>query len=402
MSRRLPKFPLEMANGEKVRSIEKLRENADIDSIVKYFLDGRLRRWCSVFGYADLPEKLENATCELIKNIYDVLEIPINEQEIKDYLAENHDFSAENIAFNNDVEEDIAADNQDIKSKLTGYVDTDVQLSDYSIEVIPVSDEDGKICKYKIIIDNEKTEQYTRFVLPYSITTSYTKERFEVDMYRKISNSLRELKENIVYNNSCFSTLKVGEMFLMGRYEGKPIKWKVIFKNKNELYVISADTLCERQFDSCSSDWFESDLRRWLNGEFYNSSFTLAEKKFITQKVGTCRVSYSSEDYKKYNLFIEDYSNMIREVAIWEEVESDHIGILSHNEGRAFEHYDNSLLPNGTTWVYEGAWNRGQYNINGKKCGFLCTQENERFNCGRPSYLPNKFFGIRPVFWLKY
>ena len=38
----MPKFPLKMANGVNVRNIEDLRTNADIESIVGYYLSGQL------------------------------------------------------------------------------------------------------------------------------------------------------------------------------------------------------------------------------------------------------------------------------------------------------------------------------------------------------------------------
>lgn len=39
------KFPLEMKDGVKVRTLEELRENFDLEKIIEYFLDGRLQVW---------------------------------------------------------------------------------------------------------------------------------------------------------------------------------------------------------------------------------------------------------------------------------------------------------------------------------------------------------------------
>lgn len=118
---KLTKFPLEMANGAKVRSIEELRENADVKSIVAYFLDGRLGRWCNAWRYDDLPARLENATAELIKNIYDVLEITVDVQEIEAYVKENSThISSQPISYA-EMEEPLT-DSEEVKNKLRAYL----------------------------------------------------------------------------------------------------------------------------------------------------------------------------------------------------------------------------------------------------------------------------------------
>lgn len=129
---KLTRFPLEMANGAKVRSIEELRENADVKSIVAYFLDGRLGRWCSAWRYDDLPAQLENVTTELIKHIYDALEIPVDASEIENYVKENGIHASGKPAMN-------IVDDEELKNKLKPYINPEVNLSDYAIELLPVN-----------------------------------------------------------------------------------------------------------------------------------------------------------------------------------------------------------------------------------------------------------------------
>lgn len=282
MARRLPKFPLKMANGAKVRNIEDLRANADIDSIVKYFLSGQLSLWCRAFGYDNLPEQFENITGGLIRVIYVTLGISVDEQEIETYVKENHDFSVENIAVTDDTEEEPVADQQEIKRKLAGYVDTDISLADYSIEVTPVNDENGKIIKYRVTIENKNTEQYTRFALPYNVKGSYIKNHFEDDLYKKIANTLKKQRDMVLYNgmkNSRYAGLKRGDTFEFGVYEGKPITWVVLTNKDGKLLILSEYNLCNRTFGG--QIWKDSEIRRWLNNDFYHSAFNTGEKEFI-------------------------------------------------------------------------------------------------------------------------
>ena len=135
---KLIKFPLEMENGAKVRSIEELRENADVKSIVAYFLDGRLGRWCNAWRYDGLPEKLEDTTCEMIKNIYDVLEIPVDDSQIEAYVKENGIHVSDKSVADTENDEEII-DDEELKNKLKSYVNPDVNLSDYAIDLLPVN-----------------------------------------------------------------------------------------------------------------------------------------------------------------------------------------------------------------------------------------------------------------------
>ena len=55
---KLIRFPLEMANGKKVRTIEELRKNFDIESLLRYYADGRLLVWLSDRYYNEQVEQV--------------------------------------------------------------------------------------------------------------------------------------------------------------------------------------------------------------------------------------------------------------------------------------------------------------------------------------------------------
>lgn len=50
------KFPLEMRNGVQVRNITELRENFDVEKVVGYFLEGKLKTWLDARYYEDEAE----------------------------------------------------------------------------------------------------------------------------------------------------------------------------------------------------------------------------------------------------------------------------------------------------------------------------------------------------------
>lgn len=57
MARRV-KAPLEMGNGEMVRTMEQLRENFDLEKVLEYLVDGRLMTWLEERYYTSEAERV--------------------------------------------------------------------------------------------------------------------------------------------------------------------------------------------------------------------------------------------------------------------------------------------------------------------------------------------------------
>jgi hypothetical protein len=90
-------------------------------------------------------------------------------------------------------------------------------------------------------------------------------------------------------NNPAFSA-KPGEFITFGRYpqmadgtDRTPIKWRVLENSSEELFILSEYLLdCKRYHgEYVDVSWRDSDVRTWLNDEFYNAAFNGAEKGYI-------------------------------------------------------------------------------------------------------------------------
>jgi len=65
----------------------------------------------------------------------------------------------------------------------------------------------------------------------------------------------------------------------LGVYDGNAIPWYVLDNSGGNLLLVSANILDERTYHSTEgATWDESDMRTWLNGEFYNAAFSDVEK----------------------------------------------------------------------------------------------------------------------------
>ena len=109
---KLIKFPLEMANGAKVRTLEDLKEHYDVASVIKYYKDGRLQRWLKANYQDEIAENLQESEKQSLRNIFSVLELP----EPSDEDLKNVDLR--NIS---DTENSTATENENLKAEI-GYI----------------------------------------------------------------------------------------------------------------------------------------------------------------------------------------------------------------------------------------------------------------------------------------
>ena len=107
-------------------------------------------------------------------------------------------------------------------------------------------------------------------------------------------------------DNFSLRNAKVGDYIKFGSYpqttngEVQPIEWLVLSKEENKMLVISRYGLEARRFDSSSNNWKNSEIRQWLNRDFYNRAFNENEKKNIKPFDGDKVFLLSKEEAEKY------------------------------------------------------------------------------------------------------
>ena len=76
------------------------------------------------------------------------------------------------------------------------------------------------------------------------------------------------------------------ETVAMGMYpqngpEPAPLRWLVLKKNSDRALVVALSVLDSHRFDPDTNKWEDSEIRRWLNGEFADAAFTADERAGI-------------------------------------------------------------------------------------------------------------------------
>ena len=78
-----------------------------------------------------------------------------------------------------------------------------------------------------------------------------------------------------------YAGLRVDETLQFGGHS-----WRVLDAHAGKALIVSAEILTLRQYHSNRNEvatWENSDIRGWLNGAFYNDTFSSDEKRFIAQ-----------------------------------------------------------------------------------------------------------------------
>lgn len=125
------KFPLKMADGAAVRTLEELREHFDLTAVLGYYDNGRLVKWLENFFYDDEARKiadLDRASVDFVEKLCEILGISCSGSKaaqvnldsivernrrielLKQYTADDEILAAvDRVAFNQDELDDLAS-----------------------------------------------------------------------------------------------------------------------------------------------------------------------------------------------------------------------------------------------------------------------------------------------------
>ena len=134
------------------------------------------------------------------------------------------------------------------------------------------------------------------------------------------------------------------------KFNGKPIEWLVADHNYGCTTLLSKDILCCRPFDNPkeyyknvgrrefgSNRWRDSDIRKWLETEFYRKSFSsrlagLTIPVLNATEIPTCDRAYRNE-YMVDNT--EDIVFLLSDAEVGSEGDSEAIALFrSNNKGK--------------------------------------------------------------------
>lgn len=169
------------------------------------------------------------------------------------------------------------------------------------------------------------------------------------------------------------------EVVSFGNYEGQPIEWMVIDETDDKMLIISSEAICTMAYceERVDTTWEECNLRKWLNGEFYDTAFSSEEKSRIqSTDVGADINPYYDTDPGNDTV--------------------DKVFLLSVVEAEQFFDTDNARICNYNNepcWWWLRSPGYGQH-----RASMVCVDGTIGKSYGY--FVDSTFQGVRPVLWV--
>ena len=274
------KFPLEMANGVQVRTIEELKENFDLNKVVGYFLDGKLQTWLTDRYYDEEAEQiaeLRSDDSELAKKISKIFEIEYVEAEEVDVdkIASDNERIAKIKQFTDD---EAIIKNYD---KVAFTQEELADLYDAGIQTIYLCEGEFKIPKAKLELNYivfggaktnlpEKKQEEPKIELPIEC----------VEIITKLEEIIKTTREPQIYSDSVSTTVEDDE------------DWEYNFKSEDEAKT-ALTTIIKKVFDDVNST--TEAVYGAMIENYVNSSLTFNLDKL--KKLYNCAYEMLKEKY---------------------------------------------------------------------------------------------------------
>lgn len=123
-------------------------------------------------------------------------------------------------------------------------------------------------------------------------------------------------------------TIYFGRFYINETLEKEKIEWLVLDEDEEALFIVSKKALVSRPFDLSGNGWEKSDIRKWLNSEFYYEAFKPEERHYIqrsdveTEDVYGMRCGWTQDElfllsFEEVEKHFPDQSSRIQEKSAW-------------------------------------------------------------------------------------
>lgn len=274
------KFPLEMANGVQVRTIEELKENFDINKVVGYFLEGKLQTWLTDRYYDEEAEQvaeLNSDDSKLTKKLSEIfgVEYADSEEVDVDKIASDNERIAKIKQFTDD--EDIIKNYDKVAFTQEELAD----LYDAGIQTIYLCEGEFKIPKAKLELNYivfggaktnlpEKKQEEPKIELPKEC----------VEIITKLEEIIKTTREPQIYSDSVSTYVEDDE------------DWEYNFKSEEEAKT-ALTAIIKKAFDDVNST--TEAVYGAMIENYVNSSLTFNHDKL--KKLYNCVLQFLKDKY---------------------------------------------------------------------------------------------------------
>ena len=185
-----------------------------------------------------------------------------------------------------------------------------------------------------------------------NLSTLHVEKAKKLKVLNCMDNKIKTIKTNKTARVFCDKSVKVspsrlvsikkaktGDEVRFGNYNGNT-DWIVLEKKDGKLLLLCKNTINRMSIQIDTDYWGESDLRKWLNNDYYEKSFSGSEKKKILTTVleskDTSYGPYGSKDGKKYKSEDKVFLLSQEEVLKYFGKETGRIAVSNHDDSYVF------------------------------------------------------------------
>lgn len=176
---------------------------------------------------------------------------------------------------------------------------------------VPILSEDGKTITYGLYPQTNVDDSTLVSALD-ALTTPESNGwyLYESEYYAKVSAT--PYNSSYVFDNG--TTIVYGTTYW---FKCEPITWNVLSNNDGEYFILSSVLLDTQRYGASSNNYANSEIRSWLNNDFYNSAFALGNSHIQTTTVdnSAATTNSSSNSYASNNtqdkVFLPSYQDYI-------------------------------------------------------------------------------------------
>lgn len=117
------------------------------------------------------------------------------------------------------------------------------------------------------------------------------------------------------YTFSSNATVTSGTVYY---FKVEPIKWRILEESDGTALILCESIIANKQYHSSSNNYMNSEIKAWLNSEFYNTAFTALQQELIevtNVDNSVYSTGYSSNSYACANtndkIFLPSYRDMV-------------------------------------------------------------------------------------------
>lgn len=117
------------------------------------------------------------------------------------------------------------------------------------------------------------------------------------NLSKALSAVIEALNENVIHLETNDKNRRI---ITLGTWKNKPVKWLVLKEDTTSYFCVSENALFNHCFNdnlTKGSDYSTSDIRKFLNNEFYNDCFNESEKHLIMNHKITGEFYKDVKDY---------------------------------------------------------------------------------------------------------